>query len=92
MGMKTTQTTSKNNFLKSSTLFTYVGSFAVYVSTRLKRASLYFLQRIRMIGDDTRLAVRYAIYRTYLAEQHINELYSFLKQRSPKGIEFLDGQ
>ena len=45
-----------------------------------------------MFGDDTRLTVRYAIYRTYLAEQHINKLYSFLKQRFPEDSEFLDGQ
>ena len=45
-----------------------------------------------MFGDDTRLAVRYAIYRIYLAEQHINKLYSLLKQRFPEDTEFFDGQ
>lgn len=45
-----------------------------------------------MFGGDTRLAVRYAIYRTHLAEQHVNTLYSFLKQRFPEDAEFLNGQ
>jgi len=45
-----------------------------------------------MIEDDTGLSVRYALYRTYLAEQHINELHSFLKQRLPEDMELLDRQ
>ena len=45
-----------------------------------------------MFGGDTRLAVRYAIYRTHLAEQHINVLYAFLKQRFPDDVDFLDSQ
>lgn len=50
------------------------------------------LRRLRLFGGDTRLAVRYAIYRAYLAEQHINKLYSFLKQRLPNDAEFLGNQ
>ena len=45
-----------------------------------------------MFGSDTRLAVRYAIYRTHLSEHHVNMLYGFLKQRFPEDTEFLDGQ
>lgn len=37
-------------------------------------------------------AVRYALYRTHLAEQHINVLYGFLKQRFPADTVFLDSQ
>jgi hypothetical protein len=45
-----------------------------------------------MFGGDTKLAVRYAIYRTHLAEKHINVLYGFLKQRFPDDTDFLDSQ
>ena len=45
-----------------------------------------------MYGGDTKLALRYAIYRTHLAEQHINVLYSFLKQRFPADTDLLDRQ
>lgn len=45
-----------------------------------------------MFRNDLRLALRYAIYRTHLAEQHTNALYSFLKQRFPEDAEFLESQ
>jgi hypothetical protein len=45
-----------------------------------------------MVGSDTKLALRYAIYRTHLAEQHINVLYGYLKQRFPADTDFLDSQ
>ena len=45
-----------------------------------------------MFGGDTRMAVRYAIYRTHLAEKHINVLYGFLKQRFPDDADFLNNQ
>ncbi len=45
-----------------------------------------------MFGSDTRLAVRYTLYRTHWAEHHVKMLYGFLKQRFPEDTEFLDGQ
>ena len=36
--------------------------------------------------------MRYAIYRTHLAEQHINMLYGFLKHRFPADTGLLDRQ
>ena len=43
-----------------------------------------------MFNRGTRIALRYAIYRTHLIEKHVNALYSFLKIRFPDETEFLD--
>ena len=43
-----------------------------------------------MFNRGTRIALRYAIYRTHLLEKHVNALYSFLKIRLPGETEFLD--
>lgn len=43
-----------------------------------------------MFGRKQALALRYAISRTHLLEQHVNKLYSVLKMRFPDDTEFFD--
>lgn len=43
-----------------------------------------------MFGRKHSLALRYALSRTHLLEQHVNTLYGVLKIRFPDDVEFLD--
>lgn len=45
-----------------------------------------------MFARKDSLAVRYAIYRTHLAEKHINTLYALLIERFPEDAEPLKNQ
>lgn len=51
-----------------------------------------FADKAVVLLIDRSVAVRYAIYRTHLAEKHINTLYAYLKQRFPEDVDFLDSQ
>ena len=43
-----------------------------------------------MFNRGTRIALRYAIYRTHLLEKHVNALYSIMKSKLPEEAEYLE--
>jgi hypothetical protein len=45
-----------------------------------------------MFGQKNTNAMRYAIYRTHLAEKHTNSLYAYLVEKFPEDSDFLEGR
>lgn len=43
-----------------------------------------------MFGQNNTNAIRYAIYRTHLAEKHAKALYAYLIEKFPEDREFLE--